>query len=217
MLLVTNDHNRLKKRPGRLSTPFILVLYYSRYGATAEMAKYVARGVEKAEGIEARIRTVPAVSPNTEATEPEIPQSGPPYATHEDLKECTGLAVGSPTRFGNMTAPLKYFFDTTSTLWQSGSLINKPAGFFTSTASLHGGQETTLISMMMPLIHHGAIIVGLPYSETDLFATTTGGTPYGSSHMAGSKSNCPLSKEEKNLCQALGKRLAQIALKLTRT
>ena len=197
--------------------PFILVLYYSRYGTTAEMVKYVACGVEKVEGIEARIRTVPVVSPNTEATEPEIPKAGPPYATHEDLKECAGLAVGSPTQFGNMAAPLKYFFDTTSALWQSGSLIDKPAGFFTSTASLHGGQETTLISMMMPLIHHGAIIVGLPYSETGLFATTTGGTPYGPSHMAGPESNWPLSKEEKNLCQALGKRLAQISLKLMRT
>ena len=197
--------------------PLILVLYYSRYGSTAEMAQYVARGVEKVDGIEARIRTIPAVSPNTEATELKIPKSGPPYATHEDLKECIGLAVGSPTQFGNMAAPLKYFFDTTSTLWQSGSLINKPAGFFTSTASLHGGQETTLISMMMSLIHHGAIIVGLPYSEADLFASTTGGTPYGPSHMAGPKSNWSLSKEEKNLCQALGERLAQISLKLIRT
>lgn len=197
--------------------PLILVLYYSRYGATAEMAKYVARGAEKVDGIEARIRTIPAVSPNTEAIEPKIPESGPPYATHRDLKECAGLAVGSPTRFGNMAAPLKYFFDTTtSALWQSGSLINKPAGFFTSTASLHGGQETTLVSMMIPLIHHGAIIVGLPYNETDLFTTTTGGTPYGPSHMAGPESNWFLSKEEKNLCQALGKRLAQITLKLTR-
>lgn len=197
--------------------PLILVLYYSRYGATAEMARYVARGVEKVGGIEARIRTIPSVSPNTEAIEPKIPESGPPYATHEDLKECVGLAVGSPTRFGNMAAPLKYFFDTTSTVWQSGSLINKPAGCFTSAASLHGGQEATLISMMMPLIHHGAIIVGLPYSETDLFSTTTGGTPYGPSHMAGPESNWSLRKEEKNLCQALGKRLAQISLKLTCT
>lgn len=198
--------------------PLILVLYYSRYGATAEMAKYVSYGVEKVEGIEARIRTIPAVSPNTEATEPKIPESGPPYASHKDLKECAGLAVGSPTRFGNMAAPLKYFFDTTTNaLWQSGSLINKPAGVFTSTASLHGGQEITLVSMMMPLLHHGAIIVGLPYSETDLFTTTTGGTPYGPSHMAGPESNWSLSKEEKNLCQALGKRLAQVALKLTCT
>ena len=200
-----------------MSIPLILVLYYSRYGATAEMARHVAGGVEKVEGIEARIRTVPAVSPNTEAIEPKIPELGPIYATHEDLKECVGLAVGSPSRFGNMAAPLKYFFDTTGALWQSGSLINKPAGFFTSAASLHGGQETTLITMMMSLIHHGVIIVGLPYSETDLFTTSAGGTPYGPSHMAASESNWSLRKEEKNLCQALGKRLAQIALKLTRT
>jgi NAD(P)H dehydrogenase (quinone) len=195
--------------------PYILVLYYSRYGATAKMAEYVARGVEKINGIEARIRTVPAVSPVSEAVENSVPQQGPPYATLDDLKSCAGLALGSPTRFGNMAAPLKYFFDTTGALWQSGALIGKPAGFFTSTASLHGGQETTLISMMLPLIHHGALIVGLPYSESELFTTTSGGTPYGPSHNAGQNSNLPLTEEEKSLCQKLGKRLAEIALKLS--
>lgn len=194
---------------------YILVLYYSRYGATAKMAEQIARGVEQVSGIEARVRTVPPVSPNSEATQDSIPAEGPPYVTLDDLKHCAGLAVGSPTRFGNMAAPLKYFFDTTGALWQSGALIGKPAGFFTSTASLHGGQETTLISMMMPLIHHGAIIVGIPFSETDLFTTTTGGTPYGPSHFAGQDSKLPLSAEEKNVCQALGKRLADITLKLS--
>lgn len=194
--------------------PYILVLYYSRYGATAQMAQHVARGAEQISGIEARVRTVPPVSPNCEASEDSVPEEGPPYATAEELKTCAGLALGSPTRFGNMAAPLKYFLDTTAALWQSGALIGKPAGFFTSTASLHGGQETTLLSMMLPLIHHGAIIVGIPYSQTELSTTTSGGTPYGPSHHAGQKSNLPLSKEEKELCQALGKRLAKIALKL---
>lgn len=192
---------------------FVLVLYYSRHGSTAKMAEYVARGVEQVNGIEARIRTVPPVSPKSEAVEPEIATSGPSYITHEDLKKCAALAVGSPTRFGNMAAPLKYFFDTTSPLWQSGALIGKPAGFFTSTASLHGGQETTLLSMMLPLLHHGALIVGLPYSETELFTTTSGGAPYGASHTTGPE-NRPISLEEKNLCLALGKRLAQVTLKL---
>ncbi len=195
-------------------SPYILVLYYSRYGATAKMAELVARGVEQLKGIEARIRTVPPVSPTTEATEDSIPKEGPPYATLDDLANCAGVAVGSPTRFGNMAAPLKYFFDATGSLWASGALIGKPAGFFTSTASLHGGQETTLISMMMPLLHHGALIVGVPYSETDLFTTTSGGTPYGPSHLAGQKSDFPLTQAEKNLCTALGKRLAEITLKL---
>ena len=193
---------------------FILVLYYSRYGATAQMAEFVARGIEAVNNIEARIRTVPPVSATTEAIDDSVPNEGAPYATFDDLKQCAGLAIGSPTRFGNMAAPLKYFFDGTGALWQSGALIGKPAGFFTSTASLHGGQETTLISMMLPLLHHGAIIVGTPYSEVDLFTTKTGGTPYGPSHLAGSDSNLPLSKEEKNLCLALGKRLAEIALKI---
>lgn len=193
---------------------YILVLYYSRRGATAKMAQEVARGVDQIPGIEARIRTVPAVSPHTEASEDSIPASGPPYATLEDLAGCAGLALGSPTRFGNMAAPLKYFLDTTGSLWQSGSLIGKPAGCFTSTASLHGGQETTLLSMMLPLIHQGMLLVGVPYSETSLFSTTSGGTPYGPSHLAGSDSNLPLSEAELKLCRALGKRLATVALKL---
>lgn len=193
---------------------YILVLYYSRRGATAQMAQEVARGVNQIPGIEARVRTVPTVSPNTEASEDSIPASGPPYVTLEDLAGCAGLALGSPTRFGNMAAPLKYFLDTTGSLWQSGGLIGKPAGCFTSTASLHGGQETTLLSMMLPLIHHGMVLVGVPYSETALFTTTSGGTPYGPSHMAGSDSNLPLSDIERHLSRALGKRLAATALKL---
>ena len=199
---------------GLTKMPFVLVLYYSRHGATAKMAEYVARGVEEINGIEARIRTVPPISSKTEVTEPEIPQSGPLYIIHDDLKDCAAIALGSPTRFGNMAAPLKYFLDTTSGLWKSGILIGKPAGFFTSTASLHGGQETTLLSMILPLLHHGALIVGLPYSEAELFTTTTGGTPYGPSHISGLDSKQPISLEEKNLCKALGKRLAEITLKL---
>jgi NAD(P)H dehydrogenase (quinone) len=195
--------------------PYILVLYYSRHGATMKMAKQIALGIEALAGVEARIRTVPAVSANTEATDDSVPEEGPPYASLEDLQNCAGLALGSPTRFGNMAAPLKYFLDTTSNLWVSGSLIGKPAGCFTSTASLHGGQEATLLSMMLPLLHHGALIVGTPYSETALLSTTTGGTPYGPSHLAGQKSNLPLSPDEKQLCHALGKRLAELALKLT--
>lgn len=194
--------------------PYILILYYSRKGATAELAQEIARGVDQVTGIEARIRTVPAVSSNTEASEDSIPAQGPPYATLDDLAQCAGLALGSPTRFGNMAAPLKYFLDGTAGLWQSGALIGKPAACFTSTASLHGGQETTLLSMMLPLIHHGMVIAGIPYSETPLFTTTTGGTPYGPSHMAGTESNYPLSESERHLSRALGKRLATLALKL---
>lgn len=194
--------------------PTVLVLYYSRYGATAKMAEFVTQGVEAVTGVEARLRTVPAVSAVCEATENAVPNAGPPYATMEDLKECAGLVVGSPTRFGNMAAALKYFVDGTGGIWQSGSLIGKPVGCFTSTASLHGGQEATLLTMMLPFIHHGMIYVGLPYSETDLFTTTTGGSPYGPSHLAGDKSDRAISVEEKRLCQALGKRVATIALKL---
>jgi NAD(P)H dehydrogenase (quinone) len=194
--------------------PYILILYYSRRGATAQMAKEVARGVDLIDGIEPRIRTVPAVSPNTEASEDSIPNSGPPYVSLTDLSGCAGLALGSPTRFGNMAAPLKYFLDTTSGIWQSGTLIGKPAGCFTSTASLHGGQETTLLSMMLPLIHQGMVILGVPYSETTLFSTTTGGTPYGPSHLAGADNDYPLSDSEREVCRALGKRLASTALKL---
>ncbi len=192
----------------------ILVLYYSRYGAVKQMAQHIARGVESVPGAEARIRTVPPVSPTTEASEPAVPESGAPYATLDDLKECDGLALGSPTRFGNMAAPLKYFLDTTSRLWLSGDLIGKPAGVFSSTSSLHGGQETTLISMMLPLIHLGFIVLGIPYSESDLNTTTTGGTPYGPTHVAGMSGKNIFNEEEQRLCFALGKRLAETALKL---
>ncbi|MEJ2406506.1 MAG: NAD(P)H:quinone oxidoreductase [Candidatus Thiodiazotropha sp.] len=192
----------------------ILVLYYSRHGATAEMAKLIARGVEEIPGMQARLRTVAEVSTVCEATQDSIPDSGAPYVEANDLKECVGLALGSPTRFGNMASPLKYFLDTTSPLWLSGSLIGKPAAVFTSTSSLHGGQESTLLSMMLPLLHHGMLICGLPYSETDLLHTKGGGTPYGASHHAGPDNNLPLSEEEHRLCIALGKRLAATAKSL---
>lgn len=192
----------------------ILILYYSRYGSVAQMAQHIAHGVETVSGMHARIRTVPAVSTVCEAVEDDIPASGPPYATLDDLRECAGLALGSPTRFGNMAAALKYFWDGTSSLWLSGALIGKPAAVFTSTASLHGGQETTLISMLLPLLHHGMLILGTPYSEPDLTTTRSGGTPYGPSHYAGPDSKLPISDEEKRLCQALGKRLAETSLKL---
>lgn len=195
--------------------PYVLVLYYSRYGATAKMAQLICRGVESITGIEARLRTVPPVSPTCEATSETIPEEGPPFASLDDLKDCAGLVMGSPTRFGNMAAPLRYFLDTTSSLWLSGGLINKPAGVFTSTSSMHGGQETTLISMMLPLLHQGMIMVGLPYSETDLMTTSSGGTPYGASHLAGMESKNPLTEEEENLCKALGKRVANLAVILT--
>ena len=192
---------------------YILVLYYSRGGATASMARLVARGVEEG-GLEARLRTVPEVSANHEATAPPVPGDGPPYASLDDLRHCAGLALGSPTRFGNMAAPMKYFLDSTSGLWLGGALMGKPAGVFTSTSSLHGGQESTLLSMMLPLLHHGMLICGLPYSEPELLSTTTGGTPYGPSHLAGQDSKRPLSDEEKALCKALGRRLAALAGKL---
>lgn len=194
-------------------SPYILVLYYSRSGATAEMAHLVARGVEEG-GMESLLRTVPNVSATCEAVEDCIPETGAPYVELEELRNCAGLALGSPTRFGNMAAAMKYFLDSTSSLWLSGALIGKPAGVFTSTSSLHGGQESTLLSMMLPLLHHGMLITGLPYSETALLTTRTGGTPYGPSHLAGSESNLPLSGEEKTLCRGLGRRLAELALKL---
>jgi NAD(P)H dehydrogenase (quinone) len=194
--------------------PDILILYYSRYGATADMARQIARGAEEIKGMQARIRTVPPVSAVCEATEPAIPESGAPYATLSDLQECAGVALGSPTRFGNMAAPMKHFIDSTSSLWLTGALSGKPGAVFTSSSSLHGGQETTLISMMLPLMHHGMLITGLPYSETELLHTTTGGTPYGPSHLAGVDSKLPLSEDEKKLCRALGSRLATIAKKL---
>lgn len=192
----------------------ILVLYYSHGGAVREMAQLVARGVESVPGAQARLRTVPKVSAVCEATESDIPDSGAPYAELKDLQECAGLALGSPTRFGNMAAPMKYFLDGTSGLWLKGALIGKPAAVFTSTASLHGGQETTLVSMMLPLMHHGMLIVGLPYSEPELTSTASGGTPYGASHVAGAADDRAITEEERKLCIALGRRLAEAALKL---
>ncbi len=194
----------------------ILVLYYSRHGHVAAMARHVARGVERVPQCQARIRTVPPVSTVCQAVEPEIPAEGPPYASRQDLLECAGLALGSPTRFGNMAAPLKCFIDGTADLWVSGALIGKPAAVFDSTGSLHGGQESTLLSMILPLLHHGMLIVGLPYSVPDLMTTGSGGTPYGASHVAGSDNSRPLTEEESRLCIALGKRLAQTALELHR-
>lgn len=192
----------------------ILVLYYSQGGAVHEMAKLIARGIESVSGVKARLRTVPKVSANCEATEPDIPASGAPYAELKDLEECIGLALGSPTRFGNMAAPMKYFLDGTVSQWLKGALIGKPAAVFTSTGSMHGGNETTLITMMLPLMHHGMIMVGLPYSNPELSATSTGGTPYGASHIGGSTDDRPISQDEHKLCIALGKRLAETALKL---
>jgi len=192
----------------------ILVLYYSTHGATRNMAYEVARGIESHGQVEAKIRTVPAVSSTVEAIEENIPDQGDIYASLEDLQNADGLALGSPTRFGNMAAALKYFIDSTSSLWLSGKLAGKPAAVFTSSSTLHGGQETTLISMMLPLMHHGMLVSGIPYSETDLATTTTGGTPYGSSHVSGIKGNQALSEEEIRLCRAQGKRLADIAYKL---
>lgn len=192
----------------------ILVLYYSNGGAVRDMAQLIARGIESVQGAKARIRTVPKVSANCEATEPEVPASGPPYAELKDLQECIGLALGSPTRFGNMAAPIKYFLDGTTSLWLNGGLIGKPAAVFTSTGSIHGGQETTLISMMLPLMHHGMLMVGLPYSEPELTSTSSGGTPYGASHVGGAADDRAITEEERKLCIALGKRLAEIALKL---
>jgi NAD(P)H dehydrogenase (quinone) len=192
----------------------ILVLYYSRYGATEKMAQHVARGVEEVDGMQARLRSVPPVSTVCEAVEDSIPAEGAPYATIDDLRACAGLALGSPTRFGNMAAPLKYFIDSTSSLWLGAELAGKPAGVFTSTSTLHGGQETTLLSMMLPLMHHGMLITGIPYSETDLLHTDAGGTPYGASHLAGTDSRKPLTDVELRLCRALGIRLATLGRKL---
>ncbi len=193
----------------------ILILYYSQNGAVRDMAQLVARGVEMVNGAKARLRTVPKVSTVCEATESDIPDSGAPYVELKDLEECAGLALGSPTRFGNMAAPLKYFLDGTSGLWLKGALIGKPAAVFTATASMHGGNESTLLSMMLPLLHHGMVIVGLPYSEPDLATTTQGGTPYGASRVVGVNHDKSITEAEKKLCIALGKRLAQTALKLT--
>lgn len=192
----------------------ILILYYSRYGATAQMADLIARGVGQVSGMQACIRTVPPVSPTCEATTPAIPDRGAPYVTADDLNQCAGLALGSPTRFGNMAAPLKYFLDTTTPQWLAGTLAGKPATLFTSASSMHGGHESTLLSMMLPLLHHGMLLLGLPYSEPDLLQTHSGGTPYGASHLAGSDSQAAISDAERNLCIAQGVRLATIARQL---
>lgn len=201
----------------------ILVVYYSRSGATAELARQVCRGIETVAGAKARLRTVPAVTTVISIAEPAIPAAGPPFATHDDLRECAGLVLGSPTRFGNMAAPLKYFIDGTSALWVSGALVNKPAAVFTSTQTMHGGQESTLLSMMLPLLHHGMYLVGLPYTEAALTHTRSGGTPYGASHVVGQHTpdlpqttTTQLSDDEKTLAQRLGERVAQLAVKLQR-
>lgn len=193
---------------------YVLVLYFSRTGQTAEMATQIARGVARVSGMEARVRTVPPVSPDTEASAPVVPDSGAPYCSKDDLKNCAALALGSPTRFGNMAAALKHFLDGTGDLWLSGALTDKPGGAFTSTGSLHGGQETTILSMMLPLLHHGMILCGVPYSESALNETRSGGTPYGPSHWAGTGAQQALTDHEKAICQTFGQRLASMALRL---
>ena len=197
-----------------MSAPTVLILYYSRQGATAEMARQVARGVEQVAGVSARLRTVPPVSATCEQTEDDIPPAGPLYCESDDLRDCAGLVLGSPTRFGNMAAPLKYFIDQTSSLWLSGAMIDKPAAVFTSTSSLHGGQESTLLTMMLPLLHHGMLIAGLPYSEAGLMNARSGGTPYGASHWAGADNSRAVDENEALLCQSLGKRVAQLCARM---
>src|SRR5258706_14858777 len=192
----------------------ILILYYSQTGAVKQMAQLVARGVEKVPGMGARLRTVPKISTVAEATEPAVPDAGAPYVVLIDLEQCAGLALGSPTRCGTMAAPLRYFIDGAGGLWLKGSMSGKPAAVFTSAASMHGGQESTLLSMMLPLLHHGMLIVGVPYSEPELNATRSGGTPYGASHFAGIADDEPITGAERSLCVAQGRRLAEIALKL---
>jgi len=191
------------------------VLYYSQHGATRQMAQLIARGVEQVAGVRARLRTVPRVSTVCETSEPAIPDSGAPYAELRDLEECIALALGSPTRFGNMAASMKYFWDGTGSLWMKHALAGKPAALFTSSSSMHGGQESTLLSMMLPLLHHGMLIVGLPYSEPELSSTQGGGTPYGASHVAGPAGDRAITDAEKKLCLALGRRLTATALKLS--
>jgi len=195
----------------------ILVLYYSRFGATEALAREVCLGIDGVTGAGARLRTVPAVSTVTTATESPVPADGPPYATRDDLRECAGVVMGSPTRFGNMAAPLKYFIDGTSSEWMNGTLSGKPAGVFTSTSSLHGGQETTLLSMALPLLHHGMLLVGIPYTESGLWTTTTGGSPYGATHVTWNRDTDRLADEERNLARTLGRRVAEFAVKLSRT
>lgn len=199
-----------------MSHPYVLVLYYSRTGSVAQLAQYIARGVERVTGIEARLRTVPPVSATCEAVDEVVPDSGAPYATLDDLRHCQGLALGSPTRFGNMAAPLKYFLDGTSSLWLAGDLVDKPACVFSSSASMHGGQESTLLSMMIPLLHQGMVLLGVPYTEAALNTTATGGTPYGVTHVSGVANDHPLSQDEITLAKNLGERLAHTALKLSK-
>lgn len=193
----------------------ILLLYYSRNGATEALAREVSLGIDSVDGAATRLRTVAPISAVSEAVESPVPDTGPPYATVDDLKECSGIVMGSPTRFGNMAAPLKYFLDGTGSEWLAGSLSGKPAGIFTSTSTLHGGQESTALSMMLPLLHHGMLIVGLPYTESDLSTTTTGGTPYGATHVSWNRDADALSDEEKRLARALGARVAAVAMKLS--
>jgi NAD(P)H dehydrogenase (quinone) len=192
----------------------ILVLYYSRQGSTALLARQICRGVESVPGMQARLRTVPAVAVTTQRLDPPVPEEGAPYATQDDLVECCGLILGSPTRFGNMAAPVKFFLDGTSALWLSGALVGKPAGVFTSTQTLHGGQESTLLSMMLPLLHHGMYLVGLPFTERGLAETRGGGTPYGASHVASLSEHGELTEQESELARALGKRVALLADRL---
>ncbi|MDP3671671.1 MAG: NAD(P)H:quinone oxidoreductase [Telluria sp.] len=196
------------------TNPIILVLYYSRQGATRKLAELIAQGIESVPGIDARLRTVPAVSAVTEATDAQIPPSGAPYVELQDLADCAGLALGSPTRFGNMASSMKYFLDGTGADWLSGTLSGKPAVVFTSTGSLHGGQESTLLSMMLPLLHHGMMIMGLPYSQPELMETASGGTPYGASHWSGMGGDKPLTDDEKRLAVALGRRLGATVARL---
>lgn len=192
----------------------VLVLYYSRGGSVAALARQVARGIGEVEGMSARLRTVPPVAPQTETAMPPVPDTGAPYVSHADLRECSGLAIGSPTRFGNMAAPMKHFLDGLGTEWANGTLIGKPAGVFTSTATMHGGQESTLLSMMVPLLHHGCVICGIPFSEPRLSSTTSGGTPYGPSHVAGGEGDPTLTDDESELARAFGRRLATLARRL---
>ena len=192
----------------------ILVLYYSRHGSTRKLADFIAQGIESVPGCDARLRTVPVVSTVTEATEPAVPADGAPYVELDDLEQCAGLAVGSPTRFGNMASAMKYFWDGTSSQWLAGTLAGKPGCVFTSTGSLHGGQESTLLSMMIPLLHHGVMVMGLPYTQPDLMTTSSGGTPYGASHWSGLDGKKPITDEEKRLAVAMGKRLAETARRL---
>ncbi|MCI0517379.1 MAG: NAD(P)H:quinone oxidoreductase [Woeseiaceae bacterium] len=194
----------------------ILVLYYSRYGSTEALAREICIGVDSVAGAAARLRTVPAVSATSEATDAPVPSQGPPFATHDDLLECAGLILGSPTRFGNMAAPLKHFLDGTGSLWLNGTLSGKPAGLFCSTSTLHGGQESTLLSMAIPLLHHGMLITGIPFTESALNSTTTGGSPYGATHVSWNRKPDMLSAEEKALARKLGARVAETAVKLRR-